>query len=428
MIKIFDESLLKMSEILARSENDLGNVEEIVANIISDVKLRGDEALFSYGLRFDGVLLKSLKVSDDEIDDAFEKADVDYINLLTKVKENIEAFHRLQLRTGFNYQPEDGIVLGQKITPIAKAGLYVPGGTACYPSSVLMNAIPAKVAGVSEIIMTTPPQKDGSIKKEILIAAKIAGIQSIYKVGGAQAIAALAYGTKSISRVDKIVGPGNIFVATAKKLVSGDVGIDMIAGPSEILVIADSSARAQIVAADMLSQAEHDKLSTAILLTDNMVLAGEVQVEIEKQLVTLPRQDIARASINSNGKIIVCNNIDKCIEIANLIAPEHLELMTAKPFELLDKVKNAGSIFLGANSPEALGDYFAGANHTLPTNGTARFSSPLSVDDFIKKSQYIYYDRKHLLQAKSSIASFADSEGLSAHARSVKIRFGDSNE
>lgn len=397
--------------------------ENTVKEIIAEVKEKGDNALYGFAEKFDKVKLSSLKVTEEEIDKAFAEADDKLIATIERAKNNIEEYHGRQVRTGFEYKTKDGAVLGQKIIPVESACVYVPGGTAAYPSTVLMNIIPARLAGVEKIYMTTPPSKDGGINKNILIAAKLAGVTEIYKIGGAQAIAAFAYGTESVPKADKIVGPGNAYVATAKRLVSGEVGIDMIAGPSEILVVADDGARAKSVAADMLSQAEHDRIASAILVTDSKRLANAVRQEIEIQLKKLPREEIARASIEANGKIIVADNLDEVIDIANAISPEHLELAVNNPFAYLDKIKNAGSVFLGYNTPEAVGDYFAGANHTLPTNGTAKFSSALSVDDFIKKTQYIYYSDAALADAKEDIMRFAESEGLSGHARSVGVRF-----
>ena len=350
-------------------------------------------------------------------------ADPMLVDILYRASERVAAFHQHQVRNSFLVNEEDGILMGQKIIPLERVGLYVPGGTAAYPSSVIMNCIPAKLAGVKEIVMVTPPGKDGKIPPNILAAARICGVNRVFRVGGAQAIAALAYGTESVPRVDKIVGPGNQFVAEAKKQVFGKVGIDMVAGPSEILVIADGKCDPRIVAADLLSQAEHDKNASAVLVTDSEALAVAVQAAIEEQLPKLRREEIARASIDTNGKIIVADSLDTAVEIANEIAPEHLEVCVDQPFDYLDKIKNAGSIFLGRNCPEALGDYFAGPNHTLPTSGTARFSSPLSVDDFVKKTQYTYYTRPALEKAQPTVSIFAKQEGLTAHARSIDIRF-----
>lgn len=426
MIKIYDGEKMPVSEILDRKDEmneETEKIEKIVRDIIDDVRKNGDNALFRYCEKFDKAKLTALKVSDDEIKEALREIDDEFLAILEEAKENIEAFHRLQKRSNFIKNDKDGVILGQKIMPVEKAGLYVPGGTASYPSSVLMNAVPAQIAGVTKIVMVTPPSKSGKIAPQILAAAHVAGVHEIYKVGGAQAIAALAYGTETIPKVDKIVGPGNIFVATAKKAVFGTVSIDMVAGPSEILVIADETCNPKYVAADMLSQAEHDKMASSILITNSSSLAKEVQAELEVQIPLLPRAEICRASIDNNGKIIVVNDIKYAIDTANAIAPEHLELCVREPFMYLNDIKNAGSIFLGKNVPEALGDYFAGPNHTLPTMGTARFSSPLGVDDFIKKSSFIYYTEDALKKDKDKIVSFAKREGLDAHAKSISIRF-----
>ncbi len=423
MIKIINIESAEKGDILTRDIKLESGVEAIVADIIKNVRENGDAALKEYSAKFDGVCPENLRVTQDEIDAAYENEDKALIETLEMAKKNIWAFHKKQLRSGFEIKSEDGTVSGQKITPIEKVGIYVPGGTASYPSTVLMNAIPAKIAGVKEIIMVTPPDKQGNIPSAILCAAKVAGVDTIIKTGGAQAVAALAYGTESVPKADKVVGPGNVFVATAKRMLYGLVDIDMIAGPSEILVLADGTCNPVYVAADLLSQAEHDKLASAVLVTDSEELAYAVSEELEKQIPLLPRQEIARASIDTNGKIIIAKNLDQGIEIANEIAPEHLEICVDDPFALLDKIKNAGSIFLGKNTPEALGDYLAGTNHTLPTSGTARFSSPLSVDDFVKKSQYIYYTREALGQVKDNIVLFANREGLHAHGKSAAIRF-----
>ena len=426
MIKIYDGEKMPVSEILNRKDEmneETEKIEKIVRDIIDDVRKNGDNALFRYCEKFDKAKLTALKVSDDEIKEALREIDDEFLAILEEAKENIEAFHRLQKRSNFIKNDRDGVILGQKIMPVEKAGLYVPGGTASYPSSVLMNAVPAQIAGVTKIVMVTPPSKSGKIAPQILAAAHVAGVHEIYKVGGAQAIAAFAYGTETIPKVDKIVGPGNIFVATAKKAVFGTVSIDMVAGPSEILVIADETCNPKYVAADMLSQAEHDKMASSVLITNSSSLAKEVQAELEVQIPLLPRAEICRASIDNNGKIIVVNDIKDAIDTANAIAPEHLELCVREPFMYLNDIKNAGSIFLGKNVPEALGDYFAGPNHTLPTMGTARFSSPLGVDDFIKKSSFIYYTEDALKKDKDKIVSFAKREGLDAHAKSISIRF-----
>ena len=423
MIKIINIDNAEKSDILTRDIKLESGVEAIVADIIKNVKGNGDKALKEYSAKFDGAVIENLRVTQEEIDAAYESEDKALIETLEMAKANIWAFHEKQLRKGFEINNSDGTVSGQKITPIEKVGIYVPGGTASYPSTVLMNAIPAKIAGVNEIIMTTPPDKQGNIPSAILCAAKIAGVDTIIKTGGAQAVAALAYGTESVPKADKVVGPGNVFVATAKRMLYGLVDIDMIAGPSEILVLADGTCNPAYVAADLLSQAEHDKLASVVLVTDSEELAYAVQAELEKQIPLLPREEIARASIDTNGKIIIANNLEQGIEIANEIAPEHLEVCVDDPFALLDKIKNAGSIFLGKNTPEALGDYLAGTNHTLPTSGTARFSSPLSVDDFVKKSQYVYYTEEALGKVKDNIVLFANREGLQAHGKSAAIRF-----
>jgi len=424
MIKIFDFEKVDKSQIFIR-EDLSSNVSSTVSEIIENVKTNGDKALFYYLEKFDKVKLDSIEVSKTEIDEAFNLVDKKFIEILKQAAENIKRFHSMQVRKDFSIDDKNGIVLGQKFMAIEKVGLYVPGGTAAYPSTVLMDAIPAKIAGCKEIVMITPPNKEGKVNPVILAAAKIAGVDRIFKVGGAQGIAALAYGTESIPRVYKIVGPGNAFVAEAKRQVFGRVSIDMIAGPSEILVIADGTCSAKNVSADLLSQAEHDKNATAVLITDSAKLANEVQAELERQIALLERSEIARASIDNNGKIIVAKNLESGIDIANEIAPEHLELCVDEPFKYVDKIKNAGSIFLGKNCPEALGDYFAGTNHTLPTSGTAKFSSPLSVDDFIKKSQYIYYDRDNLKKVSEDVAYFANKEGLQAHAKSMTVRFSE---
>ena len=421
MIKIMKYGQVPNSEIFARVSPAV-NVEAIVTDIIANVRANGDKAVLEYNLKFDKVELETLLVSQAEIDEAFASVEPQFLSILEQAAENIRAFHSKQVRNSFVIADRPGIVLGQKVTPIEKVGVYVPGGTAAYPSTVLMDTIPAKIAGCGRIVMVTPPGKEGKINPVILAAAKIAGVDQIFKVGGAQAIAALAYGTESIPKVDKIVGPGNAFVAEAKKQVFGMVSIDMIAGPSEILVIADGKSDPVHVAADMLSQAEHDKLASAVLVTDSEALARAVSAELERQIPLLPRAEIARASIDRGGKIIVAETLMSGIEIANEIAPEHLELMVDDPFAYLDAVKNAGSIFMGRNCPEALGDYFAGPNHTLPTSGTARFSSPLSVDDFVKKSQFTYYTADALSKVAEDIDYFANKEGLQGHGRSVMIR------
>ena len=422
MIRILKEGETDRGTIFAR-EDPVGSVTAPVETILADVKANGDAALKKYTKEFDGVELATIELDPWSIDEGFREADPVLVEILYRAADRILAFHQHQVRNSFLVNDEDGILMGQKILPLERVGLYVPGGTAAYPSSVLMNCIPAKLAGVKEICMVTPPGKNGKIPANILAAARICGVDRVFRVGGAQAVAALAYGTESVPRVDKIVGPGNQYVAEAKKQVFGRVGIDMVAGPSEILVIADSGSNPQIVAADLLSQAEHDPNASAVLVTDSEALAVAVQTAIEEQIPKLLRKDIARASIDQNGKIILAQSLETAVEIANEIAPEHLEVCVAQPFDLLSKITNAGSVFLGYNCPEALGDYFAGPNHTLPTSGTARFSSPLSVDDFVKKMQYTYYTKDALAKAQMSVSNFAKKEGLTGHARSVDIRF-----
>ncbi len=425
MIKVYKYGEVSNSEIFQRVDTKTG-VEDIVSDIIYDVRKRGDAALFEYCKKFDKAELTALEVTAAEIEEAVASVDPKLIAVLEKAAANIRKFHEKQVRNSFVINDTPGVVMGQKVMPIEKAGLYVPGGTAAYPSTVLMDSIPAKIAGCSELCIVTPPNAEGKINPAILAAAKIAGVDRIFKIGGAQAIAALAYGTETVPKVDKIVGPGNAFVAEAKKQVFGTVSIDMIAGPSEILVVADSTCNPKFVAADMLSQAEHDKMAAAVLVTDSYDFAQAVSAELELQIPALPRAEIARASIDNNGKIIVAEgNLKLAIDIANEIAPEHLELCMDNPFDYLDAVKHAGSIFMGKNCPEALGDYLAGPNHTLPTSGTARFSSPLSVDDFVKKTQYTYYSADALKAVADDIALFAETEGLSAHARSATIRFAE---
>jgi len=423
MIKIFDLNTMTLEEILDRTEEETVDVTDIVADIIDTVRQKGDQALLEYAKKFDRADLNNLVVTQEEIDEALAQIDTYFIETLKQARDNIQLYHEKQLRSGYEIQKEDGIVLGQKVTPLARVGVYVPGGTASYPSSVLMNVIPAKIAGVGEIVMVTPPDKNGKVAAPILAAASVAGVTKIVKTGGAQAVAALAYGTESVPKVDKIVGPGNAFVATAKRMVFGQVDIDMIAGPSEILVLADGTCNPRFVAADLLSQAEHDKMAQAVLVTDSAELAAKVAEELEVQLSQLPREEIARTSIENRGKIIVAGSLEQAIKAANAIAPEHLELCVDEPFDLLPLVKNAGSVFLGKHTPEAMGDYFAGTNHILPTGGTARFSSPLSVDDFVKKSSYLYYTPEALVKVKDRVADFAEREGLHAHGKSVTIRF-----
>ena len=422
MIRIMKYGEVADSDIFARVVPEV-DVQGIVADIIADVRRRGDAALRDYALKFDRVALDSLEVSPEEFDAAFDAVEPEFIDVLHTAAANIRQFHEKQVRNSFIITEREGVVMGQKVIPLDRVGLYVPGGTAAYPSTVLMDAIPAKIAGCGEIVITTPPGKDGSVNPAILAAARVAGVDRVFKVGGAQAVAALAYGTGTVPCVDKIVGPGNAFVAEAKKQVFGRVAIDMIAGPSEILIVADRHSDPRHVAADLLSQAEHDKLASAVLVTDDMALAEAVRDEVERQVRRLPRVEIASASIDKNGKIIVADTLDRVIDIANALAPEHLELCVDNPFDYLDRIRHAGSILMGRNCPEALGDYLAGPNHTLPTGGTARFYSPLSVDDFVKKSQYTYFTRDALERVKDKVARFAEKEGLSGHARSVLSRF-----
>ena len=422
MIPILEFDKLAPQDILNRDIQAEENVSAAVDAVLAEVKANGDAALKAYTKRFDGVELENLQVTDAELETAWNALDAEFIKTLEMAAENIRHFHERQVHKDFVLTDKPGILMGQRYTPIEKVGICVPSAPAAFPSTILMNVIPAKIAGVREIVVVTPPDKDGHISAEALAAAKIAGADKIFKIGGAQAVAALAYGTESVPRVDKVVGPGGIFVATAKRKVFGQVAIDMIAGPSEILVLADGRSNPAWVAADMLSQAEHDVLASAVLVTDSRALAEQVQQELEVQLASLPRCEVARKSIDDNGKIIVTDSLEKAAEAANLIAPEHLELCVDDPFALLPRIKNAGSIFLGRSAPEALGDYFAGPNHTLPTSGTARFSSPLSVDDFVKKSSFLYYDQAALAPVAERIADFARREGLEAHARSVLIR------
>lgn len=408
------------ADVFIRRIEDNPSVTAAVADILANVKARGDEAVRGYSAKFDGYD-GDFAVSESEWEEGAKKCDPYLYKVMEEARANIADFHRRQIPQGFEVEKENGIILGQKVTPLERVGIYVPGGTAAYPSTVLMNAVPAKIAGVDEIIMVTPA-KGGYIKPEILAAAKIAGVDKIFKVGGAQAVAALAYGTESIPRVDKITGPGNIYVATAKKLVFGLVDIDMIAGPSEILVLADGTATAERVAADMLSQAEHDVLASAVLVTDSARLAEDTAAELERQIPLLSRAEIARKSVDGQGRIILVKDMAQAVNIANALAPEHLEVYTEEPFRLLPQIKNAGSIFLGGYTPEPVGDYFAGPNHTLPTSGTARFSSPLSGADFVKRSSYIYYTKGALEEAADKIEAFAAAEGLQAHANAVKVR------
>ena len=425
MIRMYRYGEVPNSQILARRDTAF-QVQDVVSAIIAEVIARGDAALRDYTARFDGVTLESLEVSKAEFDEAMAAVEPEFLDILREAAANIRAYHEKQKSGDFVMMERDGVVLGQKITPIEKVGLYVPNGTAPYPSTVLMDAIPAKIAGCAELVMVTPPSKDGKVNPSILAAARVAGIDRVFKVGGAQAVAALAYGTESVPAVYKIVGPGNAYVAEAKKQVFGRVAIDVVAGPSEVLMVADAGADPVVAAADLLAQAEHDVLSSAVLVTDSPELAKAVQREIERQLKLLPRLSIAGPSIENNGKIILTESIAQAIEVANEIAPEHLELNLAEPFAWLDKVKNAGSIFLGRNAPEALGDYLAGPNHTLPTGGIAKFASPLSVNDFVKRSQFTYFSREALDKVSGPIAVFARKEGLEGHARSALVRFDES--
>lgn len=422
MIKIIKDRLDKREEIFSAVCEKV-DVSATVKQIIENVKENGDKALYFYAEKFDKATLSSLRVTKEEIEEAINSVDPEFVEILREAAENIREFHKNQKNDGFTIKKENGIVIGQKVVPVDKAGLYVPGGTAAYPSTVLMDAIPAKIAGVGRVVMVTPPNKEGKVNPVILTAASVAGVDEIYKVGGAQAVAALAYGTESIPKTDKIVGPGNAYVAEAKRQVYGEVSIDMIAGPSEIMIIADSKNRAKDIAADLLSQAEHDRMASAVLVTDSEEFANAVSAELEKQIPQLERAEIARASIDNYGKIIVTESIDDAVDVANGIAPEHLEICVDDPFHYLEKVRHAGSVFLGRYCPEALGDYFAGTNHTLPTSGTAKFSSPLSVDDFVKKTQFIYYDKDALSEVARKVEYFAKKEGLTAHAKSAVVRF-----
>lgn len=422
MIKIIEYKNQSATELFGGREDVTGNVEESVKQIIADVRLNGDSAIKKYSAKFDGFNGESLLVADEEYAQAFAELPQSFIGVLERSIENIKNFHKRQVKQGFEIDLGDRII-GQKITPVEKAGIYVPGGTAAYPSTVLMNAIPAKIAGVKSVIMATPVKSDGKVKPEVLAAAKMCGVDKVFKMGGAQAIAAMAYGTESVPKVDKITGPGRDYVATAKKLVSGVAcGIDMIAGPSEILVLADKFANPVFVAADMLSQAEHDRIASAILITDSKNLAESVIKELDRQVEKLERREIAKASLENNCKIIITDNLLSAVAVCNEYAPEHLELAVKEPFKLLENVKNAGSVFLGYSTPEAVGDYYAGANHTLPTSGTARFASPLSVEDFVKSTQYVYYSDEALKSAAADIVTFAESEGLGGHAESVAVR------
>ena len=421
-MRIFSTQKDTIKTIVARKQSETKDVSTVVAQIIARVQQQGDQALFQLIEEIDQVSLSSLTVSLEEVETAVQAVSPELLEVMEQAKENILAFHQKQVQKGFVLTKENGVVMGQRVLPLAKVGVYVPGGTAAYPSTVLMDVLPAKIAGVKKIVMITPTDSQGKVPAAILAAASVVGVDEIYKVGGAHGVAALAYGTETIPKVDKIVGPGNIYVATAKKMVYGEVDIDMIAGPSDVLIIADASANPRWLAADLLAQAEHDILAQAILVTTEAALIEQVQVELDLQLKQLPRKDIAAAALESSGKLILVNDLTEALTIANQIAPEHLELAVADPFALLGQVENAGSVFLGHHTPEVLGDYFAGPNHTLPTEGTARFYSPLSVDDFIKKSSYLYYPEAAMKAAGPAVALFAETEDLIAHARSINVR------
>ncbi|MFZ4868018.1 histidinol dehydrogenase [Enterococcus entomosocium] len=421
-MRIFSTQKNTIETIVARKQSETKDVSTIVAQIIARVQQQGDQALFQLIEEIDQVTLSSLTVSPGEIDAAVHAVSPELLNVMEQAKENILAFHQKQVQQGFVLTKANGVVMGQRVLPLAKVGVYVPGGTAAYPSTVLMDVLPAKIAGVKKIVMITPTDSQGKVPAAILAAASVAGVDEIYKVGGAHGVAALAYGTETIPKVDKIVGPGNIYVATAKKMVYGEVDIDMIAGPSDVLILADASANPRWLSADLLAQAEHDPLAQAILVTTEAALIEEVQAELELQLKQLPRKDIAAAALESSGKLILVKDLTEALTITNQIAPEHLELAVADPFALLGQVENAGSVFLGHHTPEVLGDYFAGPNHTLPTEGTARFYSPLSVDDFIKKSSYLYYPEAAMKAAGPAVALFAETEDLIGHARSINVR------
>ncbi len=412
-----------LSQLKARNSEVGREVTEAVSKIIEDVKRNGDQAVLEYTLKFDGKVPETIEVPRDEINDALTNADPEFVDALLNAMENISDFHNRQKQQGFINPLENGVILGQRVRGLERVGLYVPGGTAAYPSSVLMNAVPAKIAGVKEIIMVTPPSKDGKPNPDILVAAAIAGVDRVFLLGGAQAVAALAFGTQTIPKVDKIVGPGNIYVATAKKLLYGTVDIDMIAGPSEILVVADETAEPKYLAADLMSQAEHDRLASAILLTTSETVAQKTVEEIKRQAAKLSRKDIIEESLKNYGAVLICRSIDEAVDLANLIAPEHLEMMVENPLSYIGRLDNAGSVFLGKYAPEPLGDYYAGPNHVLPTSGTARFFSPLSVEDFVKRSSFIYYTEDALRQAKDDIVCIAKREGLTAHANSITVRF-----
>lgn len=421
-MRIFSTQKDTIETIVARKQSETKDVSTVVAQIIDRVQQQGDQALFQLIEEIDQVTLSSLTVSLEEVETAVQAVSPELLEVMEQAKENILAFHQKQVQQGFVLTKENGVVMGQRVLPLAKVGVYVPGGTAAYPSTVLMDVLPAKIAGVKKIVMITPTDSQGKVPAAILAAASVAGVDEIYKVGGAHGVAALAYGTETIPKVDKIVGPGNIYVATAKKMVYGEVDIDMIAGPSDVLIIADASANPRWLAADLLAQAEHDILAQAILVTTEAALIEQLQVELDLQLKQLPRKDIAAAALESSGKLILVKDLTEALTIANQIAPEHLELAVADPFALLGQVENAGSVFLGHHTPEVLGDYFAGPNHTLPTEGTARFYSPLSVDDFIKKSSYLYYPEAAMKAAGPAVALFAETEDLIGHARSINVR------
>lgn len=424
-MRVYSTQKDQLADILARKYSETADVSEVVKKIIERVQQDGDQALYQLIKEIDHVTLDTLAVSESEIEAALKGVSPELLKVMEQAKENILSFHQKQVRQGFVSTEPNGVVMGQRIIPLARVGVYVPGGTAAYPSTVLMDALPAKIAGVKKIVMMTPTDSEGNVPAAILAAASIAGVDEIYKVGGAHGVAALAYGTETIPKVDKIVGPGNIYVATAKRMVYGEVDIDMIAGPSDVLIVADHSANPHWIAADLLAQAEHDTLAQAILVTTEETLIEKVQSELEQQLAVLPRKEIAGAAIENTGKIILVKDLEEAISIANQIAPEHLELSVSEPFALLGKVENAGSVFLGHHTPEVLGDYFAGPNHTLPTEGTARFYSPLSVDDFIKKSSYLYYTEEAMKEAASAVELFAETENLIGHARSMKVRRGE---
>ena len=427
IIELSSKGISDVVSIIKKRSNTL-NVRKSVEEIIENVKSSGDKALRGYTLDFDKVYLESFKIEKEEIEKAYNEGDLEFIEILKESIKNIEKYHQNQKKTSYIYQKELGVFMGQRLIPMDSVAIYVPGGKAAYPSSVLMNAIPAKVAGVNEIVLVTPPDKNGEVNKQILVAAKLCGINKVYKLGGAQAIAALAYGTESIENVSMIVGPGNAFVAEAKRQVYGDVGIDMVAGPSEILIVAGEKANPKYIAADLMSQAEHDELASSILVTTSKKLADKVNKEIEVQVKNLSRRNIIESSLINFGKIVICKSIEECIELANLIAPEHLELLIDSPIEYLEQVKNAGSVFLGEYTPEPIGDYFGGTNHVLPTGGTARFSSPLSVDTFVKKSSFLYYSQKAVVRDGEKIIRFANEEGLTAHANSVKVRLDNEED